>query len=1387
MIHPPALRALLFSCVGLLFLCPADAVGAPKRVFNLKGTTNGATITPNSVEVVRARLDGNPVTGRKTAVDRKSFSALTSVSEGQEIEIPLAAGQTATGIVNLVHHESGFIRVGGHLTSEKGSFSLSLGRDIVAGMVHLEKKGTTFKVETEKDGSATIRETLRSEVMCYPLPRPDRLPAAAAPRDPEQAVPILDSRPGTLAVLYLDFDGETVTDPDWNNGRTIVGPAARLSNAQITEVWQRVKEDYWPFNISITTDLTRYQSAPVGHRMRCIITANDAAAPGAGGVAYLFSFAEAGTSFSTTIPCWVFIDNDAKACAEAVSHELGHTFGLRHDGRITPPEEYFAGHGSGNTGWAPIMGVGYYRNTVQWSKGEYQSANNHEDDLAIISNATNAFGYVPDETPDVLEGAIPLTFNAGAVQQEGVITKSTDVDFFVFSTTGGTIDIAANGATPSPNLDILLQLLDSSGTILATSNPTSALNATISRDIPAGDYFLRIEGTGVGDVLTTGYSKYASIGAYTLTGTIPGGSSSPIPVITSTGVLSGLRGIPVNYQIKATGNPTSYGVTGPIPAWMNFDALTGVLSGTPPTSGNFALTISATNASGTGSRDLVVTINVGAVSLETALDTTGYVWLSGGDDEWLGELDVSFDGVDGAESGPITDGQSTFLETTVQGPGVVRFHWRTDSEADGDILHFSIDAVEKKQLSGQTGWVEDSFSFPAGSHTLRWEYTKNASVSVGLDHGWVDTVSVTLLPLPVITSATSVIGEQGEVFQYRIEADNLPTSFGLTGPLPDGLMFDTATGIISGIPTGPAIVQLTMSATNDAGTTSATLNMTITPPILTLGESVNAENLDPWVTTGSQLWIPQTVVSADGMDAAQSGPIVHGQSTQLAATIIGPTAVRFKWKVSSELKFDFLELLIDGIVQGSISGDVDWQEVVYPIPAGRHTVAWRYRKDSSINAGADAAWLDQVRLDSAPLMFGSGIVAGRINEPFFYRVAAVNLPVTFDATGLPPGLSLNTSSGIINGTPTALGTYPINLTLTNASGTEMPALTIIINQTRGIADLLRPSTYTGLIRHSADGRIIGMATLKVAAKQAYTGTIVIGRIRYPFKGKLDLLHPRIHQLKVPGGENLTVTLTLDSRADVDLVTGSVQGGSGTSGFEAFGALPKAELPFGAIGKYTMLIEPDTLATGLPAGTGAATLTMKSSGGVKVTGTLGDGQKFTASGPIDVNHQLAFFSAPYKGGGLIAGPMPFDLQATTPTLSSNIEWSKKTDLRATVYPAGFAKSATATGAHYIKPAKGTRVLELSSGMIRLVGGDLNFTPREQPFTLTDKNLIVVTPAVPSFKAKINTATGMINGSFRAGASGPVRKFVGALLPKENRGAGVFVGIAESGQVLLEPVP
>ena len=123
-----------------------------------------------------------------------------------------------------------------------------------------------------------------------------------------------------------------VTDPYWNGGNTIVAQPCGLNSAEIVEAWNRVKEDYWPFNIDVTTDVNRYNNAPVGRRMRRIITPTCAcyANCGYGGVAYLRSFAQAGHGgFSSTIPCWVF-NSGASYIAEAASHELGHTLGLGH-------------------------------------------------------------------------------------------------------------------------------------------------------------------------------------------------------------------------------------------------------------------------------------------------------------------------------------------------------------------------------------------------------------------------------------------------------------------------------------------------------------------------------------------------------------------------------------------------------------------------------------------------------------------------------------------------------------------------------------------------------------------------------------------------------------------------------------------------------------------------------------------------------------------------------------------------------------------------------------------------------------------------------------------------------------------------------------------------
>jgi hypothetical protein len=355
----------------------------------------------------------------------------------------------------------------------------------------------------------------------------------------------LESRPGSKRTIYLDFTGDTVSGTAWNNsaqfntGSAIVAPGYSIDGdpttftdaerAQIIDVWQRVSEDYAPFDVNVTTadpgidaiNRTSVDDAVFGTRAVITSMSNSiAVACGCGGVAYLTVFNWAG-DHQTYQPAWVFTIGTGTAgadIAEATSHEVGHNLGLSHDG--TAALAYYRGHG----GWAPIMGAGYGRAVTQWSKGEYTGANNAEDDLAVIS--AHGATTLADDVGGTAGTATPVA--SGAINFAGEITTRTDVDVFALDSGPGTITIQAAAAYVGPDLDITLDLRDANGAVVATSSPTGSMGALLSASVAAGRYTVWVDGVGTGDA-TTGYSDYASIGRYTLTGSVPGGSTPEAP------------------------------------------------------------------------------------------------------------------------------------------------------------------------------------------------------------------------------------------------------------------------------------------------------------------------------------------------------------------------------------------------------------------------------------------------------------------------------------------------------------------------------------------------------------------------------------------------------------------------------------------------------------------------------------------------------------------------------------------------------------------------------------------------------------------------------------------------------------------------------------------
>lgn len=368
--------------------------------------------------------------------------------------------------------------------------------------------------------------------------------------------PKLNSHPSASAVVFLDFDGHYVTGTSWNSNGPINCDGSNLNATQITEVFNRVAEDYRPFNINITTDSTKYWAAPVTKRMRVVLTISSSWYGTAGGVAFINSF-----NWGDNTPCFVFTalhNYKVKNISEAASHEAGHTLGLRHqssyDASCNKTSEYNAGIGSGETAWAPIMGNGYYRNLTLWHYGSNPyGCNSMQDDLSIITGATNGIGFRTDDHPNLTSGATTLSFTNNRFQNEGIIESPEDKDLFkLIVPTMGRLQLQADPFAAAmgnlgSNIDLEVAII-ANNQVIAAYNPQNILGVTIDTILNAGTYYVQVRGSG------NSYApNYASLGSYSFGGSFTAGNPLPVHKLELKGVTRDQRHL-LDWEIVADEN-----------------------------------------------------------------------------------------------------------------------------------------------------------------------------------------------------------------------------------------------------------------------------------------------------------------------------------------------------------------------------------------------------------------------------------------------------------------------------------------------------------------------------------------------------------------------------------------------------------------------------------------------------------------------------------------------------------------------------------------------------------------------------------------------------------------------------------------------------------------
>lgn len=825
---PSILVSARRALAGLFGLSPANSGlgGAPFIVLPPKGPAQGNPL-------LAAGMNPQNDKGRIMKLDRSAIKHWGGLQQGSQVALPSLDGEPISGEVQLRVEDNGWVRLGGTLPDGKGTFSLNTNFDEVSGSILMPESGIGYEIRNDASGDILLVERRLSSLVCWPGSAPEVASAAATdpttlPISSGGVVPAINTRAGAKGLIYIDFDGEVVTDPSWNGGRTITAAPSRLTPDQIREVVARVAEDYAPFDIAISTVVADYNAMPPGRRIRVIVTPTTTAAPGAGGVAMVGSWSQAGRWMSSTVPAWVF-NSSPKAIAEGVSHEAGHTLGLNHDG--SPTSAYYSGHGGGldaPTSWAPIMGNSYTRSVTQWSKGEYAGANNTEDDLAIISSQTNGFGYRADNG-----AGNSLTFDGNAFRLSAVLRSATLPDTYEFRSAGGLVRASlAPASTPYANADLQLELRDSSDNVLALSNPLDVTSASISKDsLPAGTYRLLVRAAGTGPRpdggYTLGYSEYDSLGAYVLSGTV----GSPITVPTFTGPISaaGIVGQPFAYSVGISSGAVLGTPAGTLPPGVTYNATTKSFSGTPQTTGVWTVTLSASNSSG---RPLqVVTFRVDDVSLALSDVLGGVADLvtTPAQSPWVGASILRANGQSGlvAASGRLADGGNSKLQFSVAGQSALTFWWKVSSERGHDTLECRINGALAKDtdtgatlsLSGESGWVRQSIRLDApGTQTVAFTYSKDATLSDGQDRGWIYGVEVGRPP--IFKSSTQftrglVLKPSEKTFTLALTADAATTyqwkKDGVT--LVDGTVGDH---VVSGAATSSLTVSGVVGA--DSGT-----------------------------------------------------------------------------------------------------------------------------------------------------------------------------------------------------------------------------------------------------------------------------------------------------------------------------------------------------------------------------------------------------------------------------------------------------------------------------------------------------------------------------------------------------------------------------------------
>ncbi|MDR1321956.1 MAG: cell wall-binding repeat-containing protein [Gracilibacteraceae bacterium] len=371
---------------------------------------------------------------------------------------------------------------------------------------------------------------------------------------------------------------------------------------------------------------------------------------------------------------------------------------------------------------------------------------------------------------------------------------------------------------------------------------------------------------------------------------------------------------------------------------------------------------------------------VESTSTEEVPNVTAVIELSDFDGLAVSDLDLEYDPGDGSGY------QSLTITDNSDGTGTINFPAFDLAKGTG--------YVALKVKGEKAGTFKYSIKVKASDNTVIAETEGMATVTA----------------VPNITTTSLLGGTVGAAYKQTLEADgSAPITWSIepsSGSLPNGLLLNTTTGEIYGTPTTAGMATFTVKAENSAGNNTKQLSIVIDP-------APTAPSIITTTLLGGKV----------------------GESYSATLTADGDAPITWSVEIGS---------LPGGLLLNTTTG------VIYGTPMTAETATFTVKAENS--AGDDSKELSIV-IDpalpalTAPTITTTSLLDGKVGESYSKTLAANgDAPITWSVEigSLPGGLSLNSATGEISGTPTTAETATFTVKAANNAGDATKSLTITI-------------------------------------------------------------------------------------------------------------------------------------------------------------------------------------------------------------------------------------------------------------------------------------------------------------------------------------------------------